>query len=63
MCDRDVRVMGKDAVKFVNRLGDIAAASGRIPKGAFVRWVMQLLSETVQRILLQLRACEREESR
>ena len=36
-------------VKFVNRLGDIAAESGRIPKGAFVRWAMQLLSVTVQR--------------
>ena len=43
--------MGKDAVKFVNRIGDIAAASesGRIPKGAFVRRSMQLLSVTVQR--------------
>ena len=42
--------MGKEAVKFVNRLGDIAAKSGRIPKGAFVRWAMQLLSvTTVQR--------------
>ena len=28
--------MGKEAVKFVNRLVDIAAESGRIPKGAFV---------------------------
>ena len=36
--------MGKEAVKFVNRLGDIAAESGHIPKGAFVRWAMQLLS-------------------
>ena len=41
--------MGKQAVKFVNRLGDIAAESGRIPKGAFVRWAMQLPSVTVQR--------------
>ena len=41
--------MGKEAVKFVNRLGDIAAESGRIPKGAFLRWAMQLLSVTVQR--------------
>ena len=41
--------MGKEAVEFVNRLGDIAAESGRIPKGAFVRWAMQLLSVTVQR--------------
>ena len=41
--------MGKEAVKFVNRLGDIAAESGRIPKGAFVRWEMQLLSVTVLR--------------
>ena len=40
---------GKEAVKFVNRLGDIAAESGRIPKGAFVRLAMQLLSVTVQR--------------
>ena len=41
--------MGKEAVNFMNRLGDIAAESGRIPKGAFVRWAMQLLSVTVQR--------------
>ena len=41
--------MVKDAVKFVNRLGNIAAESGRIPKGAFVRLAMQLLSVTVQR--------------
>ena len=41
--------MGKEAVNFVNRLGDIAAESGRIPKGAFVRWAMQLLSVSVQR--------------
>ena len=41
--------MGKEPVKFVNCLGDIAAESGRIPKGAFVRWAMQLLSVTVQR--------------
>ena len=32
--------MGKEAVKFVNRLEDIAAESGRIPKGAIVRWAM-----------------------
>ena len=41
--------MGKEAVKFMNRLGDIAAESGRIPNGAFVRWAMQMLSVTVQR--------------
>ena len=41
--------MGKEAVKCVNRLGDIAAESGRIPKGASVRWALQLLSVTVQR--------------
>ena len=40
--------MGKEAVKFVNRLGDIAAESGRSPKGAFVRWATQLLSVAVQ---------------
>ena len=41
--------MGNEAVKFVNRLGDIAAESGRIPKRAFGRWAMQLLLVTVQR--------------
>ena len=41
--------MGKEAVKFVDRLGDIAAEAGRIPTDAFVRWAMQLLSVTVQR--------------
>ena len=40
--------MGKEAVRFVSRLGDIAAEIGRIPKGALVRWAMQLLSVTVQ---------------
>ena len=40
--------MGKEAVKFVNLLGDIPAESGCIPKGAFGRWAMQLLSVTVQ---------------
>ena len=39
----------EEAVKFVNPLGDIAAESGRIPKGEFVRLAMQLLSVTVQR--------------
>ena len=41
--------MGKEAVKFVNRFGDITAESGRISKGAFVRSAMQLLSVTVHR--------------
>ena len=41
--------MGKEVVKFVNRLGVIASGIGRIPKGAFMRWAMQLLSVTVQR--------------
>ena len=41
--------MGKEAAKFVNCLGDSAAESGRVPKGIFVRWAMQLLSVTVQR--------------
>ena len=40
---------GKEVVRFANRLGNIACWIGRIPKGAFVRWAMQLLSETVQR--------------
>ena len=41
--------MGQEAVRFVDRLGGIAASSGRIPKGAFVRWAMQLLSVAVQK--------------
>ena len=41
--------MGKEPVMFVNRLGDISAESGSIPKGAFVRWATQLLLVTVQR--------------
>ena len=41
--------MGKQAAKFVNCLGEIAAESGSIAKGAYVRWAMQLLSVTVQR--------------
>ena len=36
--------MGKEAVRFVNRLGDIADEIGRIPKGAFVRRAMQMLT-------------------
>ena len=42
---RDIHTDGE----FVNRLGDIAAESGRFPKDEFVRWTMQLLSVTVQR--------------
>ena len=34
--------VGNEAVKFVNRLGDVATESGRIPKGAFVCWGVQL---------------------
>ena len=30
--------MGKEAMRFVNRLSDIAAESGRTPEGAFVCW-------------------------
>ena len=48
--------MGKGAVRFVNRLGDIAAECGRIRKGAFVRWAVQLLSVTVQRGVLRCTA-------
>ena len=40
--------MGRESVRFVNRLGDIALENGHIPKGAFVRWATQLLSVTVQ---------------
>ena len=38
---------GKEAVKFVNGFGDIAADSGN-PKGAFVRWAMLLQVVTAQ---------------
>ena len=41
--------MGKEVVKIANRLGDLAAESGCFPKGAFVRWALQLLSGTLQR--------------
>ena len=41
--------MGKEAVRFVNRLGDVVADSGRIPEGALVRWATPLLSVAVQR--------------
>ena len=34
-------------MKFLNRLRDITAESGCIPKGAFARWAMQLLPLTV----------------
>ena len=40
--------MGTEAVKFVKRLGDIAAESGRIPKGAIVCWAI-LMHLPVQR--------------
>ena len=46
--------IGKEAVKFVNRLEDIAAESGRIPKDSFVRWAMRLLSVTVQRGIAEM---------
>ena len=39
--------MGKETVQFMNRPGDIAAESGRIPKRASVRWAVQLLSITL----------------
>ena len=41
--------MAMEAVKFVNRLWDIATVNGRILKGASVRWAMQLRLVTVQR--------------
>lgn len=41
--------MGKEAVRAVNRLGDIAAEGGRTPKGALERWAKQLLSGSMQR--------------
>ena len=41
--------MGQEALKFMSALGDVASASGRIPKGAFLRWAMQLLSVALQK--------------
>ena len=41
--------MGKAAVRFVGQLGDVAAASGRISKGAFVQWALRVLSVSLQR--------------
>ena len=41
--------MGKQAVRFVTRLGDIAAEGRRTPNGACVRQAVQLLSAFVQR--------------
>ena len=41
-------VHGQASVEARERLGDIAAESGRIPKGGFLRWAIQLLSVTVQ---------------
>lgn len=48
VCGGELRHMGEEAVRFVNRLGDSAAKSGRIPKGAVARWPIHLLSVTVQ---------------
>ena len=48
--------MGKEAVRFVSRLGDITSESGRIPKGAYVHWEMQLLSVTAQQGMLRCTA-------
>ena len=41
--------MDREAVRDVNRLGDVAAESGRIPKAWSARRVMPLLSGRVQR--------------
>ena len=46
--EKTCRYRANVAVRFVKCLGDIAADIGRIPKGAFVRWAMQLLSMLVQ---------------
>ena len=40
--------MGQVAVRLAKRLGDTAAESGRLPKGALVRWAMKLLPVLVQ---------------
>ena len=37
------------ALKFMSDLGDVASASGCIPKDAFLRWAMQLLSVALQK--------------
>ena len=44
--------MGKE-VRIVNRLGDSAAKCGRIPKGAYEHWAMQLLLVSVQKGMLR----------
>ena len=41
--------MGKEAVRFVDRVAEVAAESGRIPKGAFTRWAMRVLSVALQK--------------
>lgn len=38
-------------------LGDIVAASGRIPEGVLVRWAMLLLSVTLQRGNAEMYVC------
>ena len=42
------RYMGKETVKFMNRLGDIAAESGRIPRGSYKR--VKGRSHTVEKL-------------
>ena len=37
-----------DFLQFMGQLGSIAAGGGRISKGAFLRWAMQLLSVSLQ---------------
>lgn len=41
-------VHGEGATRFVNRLGDNAALSARMPQGALVRWAMQPPSVSLQ---------------
>ena len=41
--------MGEAALKFVDRLASVAAESGRIPKAAFMRWALQVMSVALQK--------------
>ena len=43
------RYLGEAALKFVDRLAGVAAESGRIPKAAFMRWALQVMSVALQK--------------
>ena len=41
--------LGPAALRFLGQLGSVVAGGGRISKGAFLRWAMQLLSVSLQK--------------